>query len=292
MSTTETIKADRNLLLKAAARLDRDIISADYIISGAANHIFRIKTKEKSLILKLSKIDEPRLFECESSALNHLKKTETIPVPEVIAVDDKFLILEDLGVENKSPGDKDWFELGRNMGRLHGVGGSYFGYDYNNFLGIWEQVNTAQEDWLDFYCQNRVLCYLDGGANARLLTADDRRGIEKIVSRIGDLIPNPSPCLCHGDFWRNNVYMTEGSDFYAIDPAIHYGFHEADLVMTCMYEPFPESFFEGYRETHELERDWQNRLPLYQLKELILMIAQFEDKKSIETLKSLIKRYV
>ncbi|MFN2153104.1 MAG: hypothetical protein ACK2T5_15970 [Anaerolineales bacterium] len=37
--------------------------------------------------------------------------------------------------------------------------------------------------------------------------------------------------------------------------------------------------------------DWKDRLPLYQLKELKLMIAQFGHEESLKTLRSTIKKY-
>lgn len=62
--------------------------------------------------------------------------------------------------------------------------------------------------------------------------------------------------------------------------------------MTRMYSIFPDAFYSGYRQTHELADDWQDRLPFYQLKELVLMTAQFADQASLAKLRTMIEPYV
>jgi fructosamine-3-kinase len=105
------------------------------------------------------------------------------------------------------------------------------------------------------------------------------------------MIPDQKPSLCHGDFWINNIFRKPDGTIYVIDPAIHYGLPEADLAMSQMYEVFPDSFYEGYREVHSLLPDWKERLPLYQLKEHLLMMAQFEHPESIKAIKALIRKF-
>jgi fructosamine-3-kinase len=271
--------------------MDIDVFSHKYITSGAANDIFRIFTENSSFITKRSKADLPMLFQYEAEAINAIRETDTVFVPAVVYVNDDFLILEDLGDEHKEISDVDWYKFGSQIGCMHQTHFDYFGYPHDNYLGIWEQKNTPDECWIDFYYTNRVECYLFTGKNAELLTTEDRNGIRKIIQKMGELIPDQKPSLCHGDFWINNIYRKESGKIYLIDPAIHYGLPEADLAMTQMYAVFPDSFYDGYRSTHSLLDDWKDRLPLYQLKELILMIAQFAHEESLNTLRGIIKKY-
>ena len=271
--------------------LNIDILSHQYITSGAANDIYRIVTTDHSLIIKKSKVDLPMLFHYEAEAIKTIKETNSVFVPDVIHVSDEFLVLEDLGEEYKEVSDHDWHHFGSKIGAMHQVHFDYFGYPHDNYLGIWHQPNTPNASWIDFFAINRVECYLSAGKNAELLTPEDRSGIQKIIHKIGNLIPEQKPSLCHGDLWINNIYRKASGKIYLIDPAIHYGLPEADLAMTQMYTLFPEPFYEGYRSTHPLFDDWKDRLPLYQLKELILMIAQFSHEESLNTLRSLIKKY-
>jgi fructosamine-3-kinase len=177
-------------------------------------------------------VDLPRLFHYEAEAIQAIKETNSVFVPEIIHVADEFLALEDLGDEYKEVSDHDWHHFGAQIGAMHQVHFDYFGYPHDNYLGIWDQPNTPNASWIDFFAINRVECYLSAGKNAALLTTEDRKGIRKIINKIGDLIPDQKPSLCHGDLWINNVFRKERGKMYLIDPAIHYGLPEADLAMT------------------------------------------------------------
>lgn len=61
--------------------------------------------------------------------------------------------------------------------------------------------------------------------------------------------------------------------------------------MTQMYGIFPNHFYEGYKESHPLLPGWKDRCRLYQIKELLLMIAQFKHAESIKNLRDLIQKY-
>ena len=271
--------------------LGRPVDSTTYLASGAANHIFRVRCGQDTVVAKISKVNEPDLFACEAEGLRHMAATRTVHVPEVIAVSEHFLLMEDLGDEAKDLDDAGWRTFGAQLGAMHQVRHDTFGYTRDNYLGIWPQANPPTADWVDFYYTNRVHCYLDSGKNPQVLTAADRDGIYRLCERMRDLIPDQKPSLCHGDLWMNNIYRKASGRVYVFDPAIHFGLPEADLAMTQLYFFFPEAFYDGYREAHPLEADWKERLPLYQLKELLLMIAQFEHAESLATLRELIARY-
>ena len=279
------------LLEKAGKIINSPIVNAFYLKSGAANDVFRIITEGKSLIMKRSKIKKKDLFACEADSLEHLRSTHTVHVPRVVAHEEEFLLMEDLGTEKEMISEKSWRELGRQIGALHNVSSESFGYENNNYIGIWDQKNPRVDNWVDFFYNNRVHCFLDSGKNRVLLNSADRKGLEVLTEKIRDQIPNEAPSLCHGDLWKENIFMAADGFLYVIDPAIHYGLAEADLAMTRLYYHFPEDFYSGYKESRYLAPDWEERLPFYQLKELILMVAQFEHQESLEKLRALIKEY-
>jgi fructosamine-3-kinase len=282
---------DRRVLDEIGASLGEDVTSAEYVTSGAANHVFRITTDAGTRILKASRTDLPDMFALETQGLEHMASTGAVPVPAVLLATSSCLVLEDLGDPTHAPTDDDWARLGAGLGGMHSVTDDRFGYPNDNYLGIWHQRNARSDDWVEFFATNRVLCYLDAGHNATILTAEDRRGLERLIARLGELVPEQKPSLCHGDLWRNNAHLAADGRFCLIDPAVYFGLPEQDLAQTQMYERFPEPFYEGYRSTHELDADWHTRLPLYQLKELLLMVAQFEHEESLATLRELIARY-
>ena len=284
-----TLSAETIRSLEAAD--GEHVSSSIYVTSGAANDVFRIYTApDQSFVVKVSQSNLPDIFLHESNALNHIASTHTVRTPRVISACDSYLVLEDLALRQEESTISDWESFGKQVGLMHSVHSDYFGYVTDNYIGQWPQSNTPTSRWIDFYWENRVACYLEAGKNKHILTKTDRDGIKLLVDSLGDSVPDQSPSLCHGDLWYENVFRCLGGDIYLIDPAVHYGLAEADLVMTEIYGGFPDAFFDGYRDVHELLPDWKDRVPLYQLKELLLMTAQFGDEKSLLKLRSSIKQ--
>ena len=83
----------------------------------------------------------------------------------------------------------------------------------------------------------------------------------------------------------------EGEPAY-VDPAVYYGWAEADLGMTTQYKRFDQRFYDSYQEVAQLEDGWQNRLEIYHVKEWLSMVAHFGEKhKSLIRLRELLKKY-
>jgi len=289
--STEYPKISTSQLANIGKCLSISILDYEYVTSGAANHVFRVKSDSETFIAKMSKVSKPNLFRYEEESLVKIAETNTVHVPNVIHSDEDFLAMEDLGYEYKEITEKDWNVFGCEFGEMHRVSNNLFGYQHDNYLGIWDQVNTEDISWLDFFYKNRVSCYFDVGRNSSILTNDDRDGIWNIMEKMRDIVPDQKPALCHGDFWINNIFRTKSGKVYVIDPAVHFGLPEADLAMTQMYEVFPDAFYSGYNESYGLLPGWKDRCEVYQIKELLLMIAQFEHADSVKKLRELIRKY-
>ena len=54
-----------------------------------------------------------------------------------------------------------------------------------------------------------------------------------------------------------------------IDPAVYYGWAEADLAMTEMFGGFNERFYSAYLEVRPLVPGWRERFRLYNLYHLL-----------------------
>jgi fructosamine-3-kinase len=59
------------------------------------------------------------------------------------------------------------------------------------------------------------------------------------------------------------------------DPAVYYGWPEAELSMLYGCGPVPEEFSAAYQEIHPLEDGWRDRLPILHLRELLSVLAHF-----------------
>ena len=196
------------------------VITHEYVVSGAANHIFRVCLPGTSIIAKVSKAGQPDLFACEADALQFMAAKSTVRTPIVIGHSADVLWLEDLGQEHKDLSDEQWSAFGRQIGGMHRVLGERFGYSLNNYIGIWRQINTYSSDWVDFYFSNRVLCYMDSGFCKTILTKSDRDAIEKLANKAHGILPPQAPSLCHGDFWISNIFRRSDGSVYVIDPDV------------------------------------------------------------------------
>jgi len=310
-----------------SAALGQPVAAASYVTSGAAGHVFRLtlggpddvaaqdddattnnngsarKTLSpelsvqvhddepewggpvipKTVIVKTARPERPADFQGEARGLELIACTTTVPTPKVLAVAPEFLVLQDLGINPNQPTDQQWWEFGMQIGKLHSIEGNRFGH-----LG--DDGAKYYDDWVEFFVDNRVRNLFELGRNKEVLTDDDKAGIESIIETIGPKVPPTKPMLCHGDLWWENVYLGADSKLYLIDPAIDYSHPEADLAPTQMYTKFPPAFYEGYRTTKALPGDWETRIPLYQLKEQLYMIAQFAHEGSLNTLRANIRK--
>jgi fructosamine-3-kinase len=144
--------------------------------------------------------------------------------------------------------------------------GESFGFPMDNYIGSTPQPNERHSDWHEFFAQQRlgfqVKLALDSGKLDSGLAGD----IERIQSRLPDLLPNTDhPALLHGDLWGGNYMVDSNGDPVLIDPATYYGHREADLAMTQLFGGFRNAFYEAYEEEWPLERGFSERADLYNL---------------------------
>jgi len=314
------------LLDEVAQALGREPVEVSYVTSGAAGHIFRLNMRGgDSVILKTARSDRPAAFEGEAAGLRFLASTNTVLVPEVLAVGPHYLVLEDLGDPVGQPSDAAWETFGEQVGRMHAITGQRFGYFNAADFNVSRETSAPSEEhhpsvepvettashnssveeprerrlettgdaptWIDFYAAERIIPLFEYMQNPEVLTAEDRAGILRIIEKLGSQVPPGKPSLGHGDLWRENVHLGADGRLYLIDPALDFTHPEADLATSQMYEVFPPKFYEGYRKARPLDADWTDRLPLYQLKEILYMTGQFKHEPSIKLLRECIEKY-
>ena len=90
--------------------------------------------------------------------------------------------------------------------------------------------------------------------------------IDSIVTRVRHLLSlhQPHPSLLHGDLWTGNAgFNSKGPILF--DPAVYVGDGETDLAMAELFNGFPQSFFDGYKQHLPIEKNYPLRKPIYQL---------------------------
>lgn len=214
-----------------------------------------------------------KMFPCEANGLREIAKAGVIRVPEVVAADSDFLLLEYLERGNKKPGFFE--EFGRSFAHMHRHTAPQFGFYEDNFIGATPQVNLPEgeeaADWTAFYFNKRLLFQYRLAERNGYATDALRQGFVRLEKTIRHILKDSSekPGLLHGDLWGGNYLCTAQGDPALIDPAVYYGHREADLAMTRLFGGFSPSFYEAYQQEYPLPEGWEHREDIYKLYHLM-----------------------
>ncbi len=279
-----------------ARRFAGAILGQASLFGGVQSDVRRLQTSTgQTFVLKQHSSAPPDWYAREADGLELLDRPGCPRTPEVYLVGEKFLLLEDLNESGRAMDDLPaafWEEFGRALARLHLNTDPLFGLPYDNYLGLMPQQNDQTTDGHAFFVERRVLRYLYEPIAERTLTAEDRRGVEHLCERIRRDVPAQPASLCHGDLWTANMLAGPGDRPAYFDPAVHYGWAEAELSLTRQFGGIPNSFYRAYNELNPLQPGWETRMPLYELKEMLGLIAQFGDEHDmVGPLRALIQQY-
>ncbi len=255
-----------------------DAVSCEALDGGVANQTYRVRTSlGHSVVVKTHEHAPLDLYAHEADGLNALRVPGGFVVPEVLRVTEEFLVLADLG-SNRAPAD--WREAGHRLAVQHQQTADKFGYHHDNYLGMVPQRNPWTVDGHAFFAEHRLLRFLEVPLCYNALTATDRRNLERVANRLSEFIPEQSPALLHGDLWHGNLMADLEGAPAVIDPAVYYGWPEAELSMLTGCGNIPDEFFTAYVELHPLEPGWRDRMPLLHLREHLAVTAHFADAQN------------
>ncbi|MDP6652264.1 MAG: fructosamine kinase family protein [Gammaproteobacteria bacterium] len=226
-----------------------------------------------SIFLKQHGQPPDGMFHAEAVGLAALGKCGALRIPNVIHVEDNFLLLEDLG--QGTPGTHFWKQLGEGLAKLHSNRHPRFGFSLDNYCGSTPQQNSLTEDGYEFFANYRILKLASQAFHRNLLTREDLSGLESIAARLADWIPEQPAVLIHGDLWSGNLHCDELGNPALIDPASYWGWAEAELAMTELFGGFARDFYHYYAEHSNLDGNWRERAPLYNLYHLLNHLLLF-----------------
>lgn len=235
---------------------------------GSINTVVHITfTAGDPAVLKYNAGAPADFFVREAGGLALLADGDGPRVPEVLAFGTNFLVLA--VVPESDPGPGAWQRFGHELAALHRRCASCFGLAFDNYIGLTPQDNTLTADGHAFFAERRLLVLAEAAQTRGLLEADHCRRLERLVDRLPGLIPTQPASLLHGDLWGGNVIAGPSGGLWMLDPAVYYGWAEADLAMTFLFGSFPRAFYQAYLEAHPLLPGWRERMPIYNLYHLL-----------------------
>ncbi|KAB7731768.1 phosphotransferase [Rudanella paleaurantiibacter] len=258
------------------------VIETQFLSGGDINTAAQVFTSEGVFFVKWNELSQHvdgrhDLFEAEARGLEILRHTETFRIPAVVGYGEQqgkaYLILEYL--DTGPPDTPYWDELGHSLALMHSHTQARFGLSFDNYIGSLPQANTPTVNGFEFFFDQRLLPQAGMALYRGLLDKTLYDKLLRLRDRLPDLLPNERPALLHGDFWSGNVLVTEAGSPALIDPAVYYGFREAELAFTRLFGGFESRFYEAYHEAFPLCDGFDERVPIYNLYPLLVHLNLF-----------------
>ena len=249
-------------------RGESEVLSLDPVGGGCIHRASRLRTAAGgSYFLKTNPAPAEGIFYAEAKGLKALQVTGGPAVPVVLLVGEMFLLLEDF---QPAPRREDFWEIyGRQLAHLHLQGSPRFGFQEDNFIGSNLQLNGWMENGLDFFREKRLAPQIRWAKDQSLLSSADLQLCEALLSRLDEILPDQPAVLLHGDLWSGNLITDSKGNPALIDPAVYYGWAEADLAMTDLFGRYPDLFYAAYTEVNSLQSGFRERYSLYNLYHLL-----------------------
>jgi len=261
------------------------------VSGGNINNAAKVATSAGVFFLKWNENAPNDVFELEIKGLELLRK-KGINTPAVVGYGKQqgknFLLLEyHQGLEKNN----FWQNLGQNLAQLHQEKQNFFGLEYDNYLGSLPQSNTQYSDGIKFFAEKRLhaqagLAFYNGLIEQNIL--DD---FQKLYEKLPELLPQEAPALLHGDLWSGNIIVSNQGTPMLIDPAIYFGFREAEIAFTKLFGGFDDSFYESYHYHYPLLSGFEERIDIYNLYPLLVHLNLF-GKAYLPAIQRTLKRFV
>ena len=255
--------------------LNSNIKKISQLGGGSINSVFLVELEKSKIVLKINdSLRFPGMFENEKKGLLKLNASG-VQTPQVIFERSKdnlaFLALE--YIPNGNFGN--WELFGEKLAALHTNKNEFFGLDYDNYIGSLRQINKKENNWKDFYSNQRLLHLTKFAFDKELLSKVDSKKMEELCYKLDTYVPFTEPSLIHGDLWSGNLIFDEQGKPVFIDPAIYYGHPEMDWAMLSLFGSYPETAMKSYCNIIPLENNYFEREKIYQLYPLLVHLILF-----------------
>jgi fructosamine-3-kinase len=249
-------------------------ISQCQLIGSGHHECYLISNdSDQRVVAKVASGDNDMLL-CEAAGLETLAASQAIRTPRIHLNDKQTLLIEYISETRQQ--SHYWETLAEKIALLHrscpdmdGNLGAPYGLDQHNYCGASLQHNGWFEDGHEFFSEQRLLVQTRLAFDNGYLESPWVISIESICERLTELVPWQPSSLIHGDLWPGNILVDELGNPALIDPAVYYGWREADIAMSLLFGGLPHEFYHHYNDVWPMENNWRNRVPLYNLYHLL-----------------------
>lgn len=265
-----------DLFHEVRAATGREVTDIEPLGGGCVSSVYRLIFREEPLLI--AKVDEEGTagLPVEAHMLRYLAEHTSLPVPDVIYVNERLLLMSFVAGEShfSVAAERHAAEL---LAALHALTSPTYGFECDTLIGGLRQPNPATTSWLSFFRDHRLL-YMAGEAlrEGRLPRGVAAR-IDTLCARLDEFLDEPErPALIHGDVWTTNVLAAGGRITGFIDPAIYYGHYEIELAFTTLFVTFGRAFYERYHEIRPIAPGFfEQRRDIYNLYPLLVHVRLF-----------------
>ena len=259
-----------------------DVIETQFLSGGDINTAAQVFSSAGIFFIKWNYTEAnatelPGMFESEAWGLDLLRPACAFQIPQVIGYGHhhgkSYLILEYIDVGK--PTKTYWETLGQKLATLHAHTQPQFGLTFDNYIGSLAQTNKLTGNGFDFFFDHRLLPQAGLALYKGLLPKQAYDALFRLRHQLPNIIPNEQPALLHGDLWSGNVLINESGLPALIDPAVYYGFREAELAFTKLFAGFDERFYDAYDEAFPLQSGFNERVAIYNLYPLLVHVNLF-----------------
>ncbi|GAB4400701.1 MAG: fructosamine kinase family protein [Microscillaceae bacterium] len=249
----------------------------EFVSGGCINNTVKLLTNAGQFFVKWNVQQLTGMFEAEARGLQCLQNTQTLPTPVVWGYgqkqDQAYLLLE--FIETGYPAPDFWANFGTGLAALHRHSQASFGLDFDNYIGALPQQNTPHADGLTFFIEKRLQAQAGRAMYEGQLPKALYQKFTALYDKLADILPPEPPSLLHGDLWSGNFLVNPQGQALLIDPAVYYGFREAELAFTRLFGGFESAFYEAYNEAFPLEPGFEERIDIYNLYPLLVHVNLF-----------------
>lgn len=248
------------------------------VSGGCINETLKLETDYADFFLKINSSKKfPGMFEAEARGLKLLAAAKTINIPAVIDRGEhnevSFLLLE--WIETGKRINNFFEDFAHKLASLHKHTNHYFGLDHDNYIGSLPQSNKQYENGIDFFIEQRLQKQIELAKNKNIIDDSILKQFNHLFKKLPEIIPDEKPSLVHGDLWSGNYLTNKNGEATIVDPAVYYGFREADIAMTKLFGGFDASFYQAYNEEFPFQKNRQQRFDVFNLYPLMVHVNLF-----------------